>query len=50
MISKSGEPVRGRSIDVKEQYEEVITLSRDMNKCISSTAFPIIIINRFMVS
>ena len=46
---KMGEQARGQSYDLKEQYEEVISPSSDMNKWISTTAFPINI-NSFMVS
>ena len=44
-----GEQARGQPYDVKEQYEEVISLSRDMNKWISTMAF-FLNTNSFMVS
>ena len=44
-----GEQARGQSYDLKEQYEEVISPSRDMNKWISTMAFSINI-NSFMIS
>ena len=48
-VVEMGEPARGQSYDVKEQHEEVISLSRDVNKWISTMAFPINS-NGFMVS